>query len=159
DAEVGRVPTADVPLVGPALAAAAPHGAALEPRRLLDVRDLLQVARQVATHLRRLPERFPALGALADTLVDLRALRTTLAHTLDEPGQIREDASPALAAARAACRELRGQLERRLLAVVRDPAQSDVVTEEYVTVRNGRYVVPIRAAAVWSFGGVVQDRS
>jgi DNA mismatch repair protein MutS2 len=159
EAEAGRVPTADVPLLAPALAAAAPHGAALEPRRLVEIRDLLQVARHVAAHLRRDPIRFPALAALADTLVDLRELRTTLVRTVDETGQIREDASPALAAARAACRELRGQLERRLLELVRDPGQSDVVTEAYVTVRNGRYVVPIRTAAVWSFGGVVQDRS
>jgi DNA mismatch repair protein MutS2 len=159
DAEAGRVPTADVPLLAPALAAAAPHGAALEPRRLVEIRDVLQVARAVAAHLRREPARFPTLAALADGLPDLRELRATLARTLDETGQIREDASPALAAARAASREIRAQLERRLLGLVRDPGQRDAVAEEYVTVRNGRYVVPIRAAVAWSFGGVVQDRS
>ena len=159
DAEAGRVPTADVAPLGPALAAATPEGAALEARRLLDVRDLLAVSRRVAVHLRRVPDRVPALGALADTLPDLRDLRTTLARTLDESGQIREDASPTLAAARATCRELRAKLEQRLVGVVRDPAHADVVADQYVTVRNGRYVVPIRAAAAWSFGGVVQDRS
>src|SRR5947207_9748008 len=35
--EAGRLPTADVPLIAPALAAAAPEGAMLEPRRLADV--------------------------------------------------------------------------------------------------------------------------
>jgi DNA mismatch repair protein MutS2 len=159
EAEAGRVPTADVPPLGPALADATPQGAALETRRLLDVRDLLTVSRRVAAHLRGGADRSPLLGALADTLVDLRELRTALARTLDESGQIREDASPALAAARSTCRELRAQLEQRLLGVVRDPTHADLVTEQYVTVRNGRYVVPIRAAAAWSFGGVVQDRS
>jgi DNA mismatch repair protein MutS2 len=159
DAEAGRLPTADVPVLGPALADAAPHGAALESRRLVEIRDVLGVARRTAAHLRRDPERFPALAALADTLIDLRELRTTLARTLDDSGQIREDASPALAAARATCRELRAQLENRLLTVVRDPGHADVVSDQYVTVRNGRYVVPIRSHAAWSFGGVVQDRS
>jgi DNA mismatch repair protein MutS2 len=159
DAEAGRVPTADVAPLGAALAAAVPEGAALEARRLLDVRDLLGVSRRVAAHLRRAPDRFPALATLADTLVDLRELRTTLARTLDESGQIREDASPTLAAARAAVRELRAKLEQRLMGVVRDPTHADVLSDQYVTVRNGRYVVPIRAAAAWSFGGVVQDRS
>ncbi len=159
DADAGRVPTADVPLLGPALADAMPEGAALESRRLVEVRDVLVVSRQVATHLRRIPDRCPALVGLAETLVDLRDLRTTLARLLDDSGQIREDASPTLAAARATCRELRGRLENRLLGLVRDPAHADVVTDQYVTVRNGRYVVPIRAPAAWSFGGVVQDRS
>src|SRR6185503_10894455 len=159
DAEAGRVPTADVPPLGPALADATPEGAALESRRLVEVRDVLVVSRGVATYLRRIPDRCPALAELAETLVDLRDLRTTLARLLDDSGQIREDASPTLAAARATCRELRGQLENRLLGLVRDPAHADVVTDQYVTVRNGRYVVPIRAPVAWSFGGVVQDRS
>jgi len=158
-AEHGRIPTADVPLLGPALAAATPHGAALESRRLVEIRDLIGVSRRVAAALRRDPARHPTLAALADTLADLRDLRTTLARTIDEAGQIREDASPALAAMRANCRELRAQLENRLLGVVRDPSHGDVIADQYVTVRNGRYVVPIRAAAAWSFGGVVQDRS
>jgi DNA mismatch repair protein MutS2 len=159
DAEAGRVPTADVPLLGPTLADATPEGAALEARRLLDVRDVLAVSRRVATHLRRDAARWPALAALADGLLDLRDLRTTLARTIDDAGQVREDASPTLAAARAAVRELRGQLEQRLLHVVRDPAHADTVSDQYVTVRNGRYVVPIRTGAAWAFGGVVQDRS
>ena len=45
------------------------------------------------------------------------------------------------------------------MKVVRDPANSGVVGEQYVTVRNGRYVVPVRTAAAWTFEGVVQDRS
>ena len=157
DAEAGRLPTADVPVLGPALADAAPHGAALESRRGDPRRPRRRAPH--GGHLRRDPERFPALAALADTLIDLRELRTTLARTLDDSGQIREDASPALAAARATCRELRAQLENRLLTVVRDPGHADVVSDQYVTVRNGRYVVPIRSHAAWSFGGVVQDRS
>jgi len=159
DAAAGRVPTTDVPRLDAALAEATPEGAALEPRRLLEVRDLVGVARSVANHLRHAPDRWPALAALADDLPDLRELRTTLARVLDEGGQIREDASPALAAARATTRDLRGQLERRLMGLVRDPAQADVINDDYVTVRNGRYVVPIRAAAAWTFQGVVQDRS
>ena len=54
DAEAGALPAADVPLLAPLLAAAAPVGATLEPRRLSEVRDLLAVARRVRA--------FPALS-------------------------------------------------------------------------------------------------
>ncbi len=158
-AEAGALPSADVPRLGPALAQATPAGASLETRRLLDVRDLLLVARTVRVHLRRDPDRFPRLAATADGLPEAPEVESALTAMLDESGQVREDASPALAAARRATRELRTRLEAQLLTVVRDPANSGVIGEEYVTVRNGRYVVPIRTAAAWTFEGVVQDRS
>ena len=60
--EAGSLPTADVPRLAPALAQAAPAGAALETRRLLEVRDLLLVARSVRVHLRRDPDRFALLA-------------------------------------------------------------------------------------------------
>jgi DNA mismatch repair protein MutS2 len=159
DAEAGALPAADVPLLAPLLAAAAPVGATLEPRRLSEVRDLLAVARRVRAFLRRDPDRFPRLAAHADSLAELPELERALGRTLDERGQVRDDASPALAAARALTRELRAEMEARLERVVRDPTLDDVVAESYVTVRNGRFVVPIRVAAAGGFGGVVQDRS
>jgi DNA mismatch repair protein MutS2 len=158
-AEAGALPTADVPELGPALAQAAPAGAVLETRRLLEVRDLLVVARNVRIHLRREPDRFSRLAAVADGLPEAPDVESGLTTLLDESGQVREEASPALAAARRATRELRTRLEAQLEKVVRDPTNSGVVGDQYVTVRNGRYVVPIRTAAAWTFGGVVQDRS
>lgn len=157
--EEGAIPTADVPLLAPALAQAAPAGAALETRRLVEIRDVLIVARHVRTHLRTDLDRFPRLAALADALPEAPELEAELLRTLDESGEVREDASPALAQARRASRELRAKLEAQLERVVHDPANASVVGDDYVTVRNGRYVLPIRTAAAWSFEGVVQDRS
>jgi DNA mismatch repair protein MutS2 len=157
--ETGAIPTADVPLLGPALAQAAPACAALESRRLVELRDVLVVARSVRTHLRHDLDRFPRLAALADALPEAPELEAELLRTLDESGEVREDASPALAQARRASRELRAKLEAQLERVVHDPANASVIGDDYVTVRNGRYVLPIRTAAAWSFEGVVQDRS
>src|SRR5437867_6896065 len=50
-------------------------------------------------------------------------------------------------------------MEARLLRMVRDPDMDTIVAEQYVTVRNGRFVVPIRTAAAGGVAGVVQDRS
>jgi DNA mismatch repair protein MutS2 len=158
-AEAGPPPTADVALLAPALAAAAPDGAALEPRRLAELRDVLATARRVGAHLRRDPDRLPRIAALAAALADVPELSRPLADALDESGQVRDDASPALAAARAVVRELRTEMEARLLRMVRDPDLDAVIAEPYVTVRNGRFVVPIRTAAAAGVGGVVQDRS
>src|SRR5213592_5024156 len=84
EVEAGRPPTADVPLLAPALAAAAPEGATLEPRRLAEVAEVIGVARQVRAWLRRDAARFPALAALAEALPLAAEVEAALACTLDE---------------------------------------------------------------------------
>ncbi|HLK11670.1 MAG TPA: Smr/MutS family protein [Candidatus Binatia bacterium] len=158
-AEAGPPPTADVPPLAPALAAAAPEGAALELRRLGELRDVLGVARAVRAWLGRDAARFPRLAALAAAMPEAAEVEAALASTLDASGQVRDEASPGLAAARAAVRELRAQVEARLLRLVRDPEMGSAIAEHYVTLRNGRFVVPVRAGAAGAIAGVVQDRS
>ena len=158
-AETVPLPLGDVPNLDASLAAAAPVGTALDSEALSAVRDVLSTAQAVRAYLRRDPLRFPSLATLAESIVDLPELRAALRHTLDQRGQVREDASPALAAARGATREIRGEIERRLVTLVRDPDLSGTVGDRYVTLRNGRYVVPIKQSAAWTFPGVVQDRS
>jgi len=157
--EIGDPPTSDLPLLAPALSAAAPEGATLEPRRLAEVRDLLSAARHVRAYLRRDPARFPTLAAEAESLDDVPEVAHPLSDALDETGQVRDDASAELAAARAVARELRTEMEARLLRLVRDPDMAHVVSEQYVTVRNGRFVVPLRTSIAHTVAGVIQDRS
>ncbi len=157
--EAGRPPTSEVPLLGPILAAAAPEGAALEARQLADVRELLRAAAAVRAWLDREPLRFPRLAAEAGALPDVAEVAGALDWALDDRGQVQDEASPGLAAARALGRELRAQMEARLQRLLRDPSMIDVIGEDYVTIRNGRFVVPIRAPHVNTIPGVVQDRS
>ncbi len=155
----GPPPTGDVPILAAAVADAAPEGAALELRRLVEVRDLLAAARGVRAWLRRDPESRPTLAAIAAGMPRAEEIEAALANTLDPSGQVRDEASPGLAAARAAARDLRAQVEARLLRLVRDPEFANMVTEQYVTLRNGRFVIPVRASTPNAIPGVVQDRS
>jgi DNA mismatch repair protein MutS2 len=157
--EGGRPPTVDLPQLEPILLAAAPEGAVLEPRRLAEIRDLLAAASVVRSWLDRDSDRFPRLAALAAAMPDPAEVSGALAWALDDTGQVRDEASPALAAARKVMRELRTAMEARLERLLRDPQMSEVIAESYVTVRNGRFVVPVRAQAVNVVSGVVQDRS
>ena len=110
-------------------------------------------------HLRRAPDRWPLLAAVADGIEDVPEVARPLSDTLDETGQVRDDASPELRRARALTRELRTEMEARLMRLVRDPDMANTVAETYVTLRNGRFVVPLRTSAAHTVAGVVQDRS
>lgn len=155
----GAPPSADVVRLAPILMAAAPDGAALEARALAGVRDLLEVARNVRTWALSEGDGTPGLSAFAEELGGARGVAGSLNRALDARGLVRDDASPALERARAQLRDLRGQVEAKLLRLVRDPNLRHVVGDDYVTLRNGRFVVPVKASQPNAIPGVVQDRS
>ncbi len=95
------------------------------------------------------------LGALPS----VEPLRDRLRHTLEPDGSLRDEASPALRRIRARLRELRRDLVKRLEGFFQQPGADALFQERYVTVRHGRYVLPVLAGAKGRFRGIVHDRS
>jgi DNA mismatch repair protein MutS2 len=93
-----------------------------------------------------------------DVLHPLPELDRLLSSTLDDEGEVRDDASPTLRSLRRELRELRADIERRLGRLAQQ-SSSAALADTYVTVRNGRYVVPVRAQSASRLAGIVQDRS
>lgn len=154
----------DPPLPGfadvrPQLRSAAHEGFVLDGRTLVAVRDTLAAIRAVGSFLRRHGEAAPALADLADRLVAFPGLEAELGRALDDEGHVLDAASPALARVRASIRRLRDGLQRKLEELLARRGLADVVADDYVTLRNNRFVVPVRTAAAAQLPGVVQDRS
>jgi DNA mismatch repair protein MutS2 len=147
-----------VPDVAPALGLLAVAGSALEGPALAELGRALAAARVVAADLARLAADAPRTAALR---VDPppRELERRLAESLDPDGEVLDGASRALARARRAVRDARQHLVRRLegLLGALDPAER--APDAAVTVRGGRYVIPVRATARARVGGIVHDES
>jgi DNA mismatch repair protein MutS2 len=152
------LPAADLADPGEELGRAR-RGGVLAPRALLDLRGVLlglgETQRLLAAHR----EAAPRLADLASTLADHRALAEAIGHALDPAGEVRSEASPALAAARRESRRLAAELEARLAQWLRDPVLRARLSDTYVTVRNDRYVLPVRADAQAGVPGIVHDAS
>jgi len=148
-------PLGAFPDIRPSLAVSATRGARLGGRELVDVATALSTIRRMRGFIRARAAEHPLLLHFLDVLHPLPELDRLLAATLDEEGEVRDDASPTLRALRRELRELRSEIERRLSRLVRQSAGAD----DYVTVRNGRFVIPVRAQAAKELGGIVQDRS
>jgi len=100
----------------------------------------------------------PLLRAIAERLTaGGRDLERRIRRTIDERGEVRDDASPELAKWIAKRRTLDGRLEAKLRALIeRNP---ELISEPVVTRRRGRLVVPIRSGALGAMDFVVHDRS
>ncbi len=147
-----------VPDVAPALELLAVPGSALEGPALAELGGALAAARTVAAELGRLADRAPRTAALRAP-VPPKELETRLAQSLDPDGQVRDGASRALARARQDVRDARQRLVARLEAILGALDQSERAPDASVTVREGRYVIPVRSTARSRIGGIVHDES
>ncbi len=147
-----------VPDIGAALELLSVPGSALEGAALAQLGRALAAARVVAGDLARLRADAPRTAALR---VDPppKELEQRLTVSLDPDGQVQDGASRALARARRAVREARARLVHRLDAMLAALDPTDRAPDAAVTLREGRYVIPVRSTARARIGGIVHDES
>jgi DNA mismatch repair protein MutS2 len=155
----GSLPLGEFPDVRGAIRTAAHEGFVLDGKALVEIRSVLDAAALIRGFLNQHVAPFPELAGLPQRIVPLRELHTTLQRALDDGGDVSDDASDELAGIRRELRHLRGRLQRKLEDLLTRPGMADMISDQYVTVRNNRFVVPIKTVAAAQFEGVVQDRS
>ena len=82
-----------------------------------------------------------------------------MSRCLDENGTLKDTASPPLRSLRRQVHSLGEDIEQRLHRTLRSSEAKDVVTDQFVTIRNNRFVIPVRPTFQVRLAGVVQDRS
>ena len=147
-----------IPDVGRGLARLRIEGSVLDGPELAAIHRVLAAARQVHADLVRVKETAPLAAALAHPLPDKRIERR-LEQSLDPEGTVLDTASPALAAARREVHAARARLIKRLETLLRGLDPSAAPTDASVTVRGGRYVIPVRRDSRSRPDGIVHDES
>lgn len=139
--------------------ARARKGGSLAPREISDVGAALLGLREVARFLAARSERAPLLAEHATHLTPRPELESEFARCLGPAGEVLDSASPALAAARRSVRELGAEITARLERIMRDSNVAAALSDHYFTVRNDRYVLPVRSEARGQVRGIVHDAS
>jgi DNA mismatch repair protein MutS2 len=134
---------------------------------ILDAGDLLAIA-NLAAAARRLREailardgdEFPLLKARVEWLVPHPAIEKAIYDAIDEAsGEVKDDASLRLLKARRNMRQAQGDIQERLRRMLADPNVQPALQDAFVTVRDGRYCLPVRADRRSHVPGIVHDRS
>jgi len=133
-------------------------GAVLEPGELLQSATLMEIAASVRQVFRGEDEgKHRRLADLAAALADFRPLLMALRRAVLPNGEISDDASPKLKRIRATIGESRQKIRHSLESILR--ARGEPAGEDYVTLRNERFVIPVRASERRSVPGVVHAAS
>jgi DNA mismatch repair protein MutS2 len=134
-------------------------GSVWEPRTLMDGARLIRSSAAARSVLSRHVEALPQLRPLLERLVRLDDRADAIDRAIDDAGDVRDHASPALARIRRELRSLRSTIVERLERYIASLPESIRVPDASVTVREGRYVVPVRREGRGQVGGIVHDES
>src|SRR5438128_1078728 len=139
------------------LAHQASLGHALEPAELLDVQATLAHAHTVRETIDRLRVYLPFLAEVSDRIADFREITSEIGRCINQRAEVVDSASPVLAQLRRESRVAHDRLTARLNQLL--TSSRTAIQEPIVTLRDGRYVIPVKAEQRAQVPGIVHDVS
>ncbi len=133
------------------------RGGRLTAEELLDIGETLVATERFAARLKGWSGSH--LAGVRDELEPAPELAARIGRSIGEGGEILESASAELASIRKRLRTAQDRVRERLNAMLRSTQLAGVIGEAIVTLRSGRYVIPIRAEAKGRVKGIVHDES
>ncbi|MBC2215108.1 endonuclease MutS2 [Listeria welshimeri] len=137
-------------------------GGDLNGLEIYQIGSNLRVSRQMKNFMTDLLEmgvELPLLGALSDELLVLKEVEEDIAISVDESGKILDTASEALSTIRRTLRRTEDRVREKLESYLRDRNASKMLSDAVITIRNDRYVIPVKQEYKGHYGGIVHDQS
>ncbi len=131
----------------------------LSPKALLDVADLLRASRGVRSALITEREDTPLLTELGARLTTNRNLEEEIFNAILSEDEIADRASPELYDIRRHIRQIGDRMREKLNGMAKNATMAKYLQDTIVTMRNGRYVVPVKAECRQFVPGLVHDQS
>ncbi|MBN2428697.1 MAG: endonuclease MutS2 [Deltaproteobacteria bacterium] len=133
------------------------QGPALGPEIFLDILASVESAHKCRHYFEE--RSLASLGVLASRISRLPEIRDAIRNSIGLRGEILDSASFDLADVRDEIRQVGAKIRTRLENMLNSEGLSKAFQERYVTQRNGRYVLPVRADFKGLIKGFVQDES
>ena len=137
----------------------AEKGAVLSARMILNVASCLRASRNARNALVTERENTPLITGIASNLQPLRQLERDIEDAILSEEEIADTASPALGDIRRHIRQSNEKIREKLNSMAHSSQYSKYLMENIVTVRDGRYVLPVKAECRGNVPGLVHDQS
>ena len=134
-------------------------GGVLTPRELLDVAEVLRVIRSVQDWRFNNPGADSVLDVYFSSLLPNRTLEERISTSIVSEEEIADLASPALADIRRKIRARQQGIRERLESMIRSSHYQKFLQESIITMRNGRFVIPVKNEHRSEVAGLVHDTS
>jgi DNA mismatch repair protein MutS2 len=137
----------------------ASRGGVLPAEDLLDIRATLVSARDMMRFFEKLEQDLAYLKSIAARMAPPTGVIEAIGRVFNDDGEIRDNASPQLAALRASVKNSHKKVLNKLQQMISTQSTARMLQEPIITMRGGRYVIPIRSEFKGRMKCVVQDQS
>ncbi|MDX2077534.1 MAG: endonuclease MutS2 [bacterium] len=141
------------------IAIAAQRGVVIDPPILQDIRNTLRRGMTIKRTLGRMKSTYPLLASIAEVIEECVDVQDAIGNVLDDNSEVKDSASPKLAIIRRDLKIAFERLQTKLQRILSTPTKAQYLQETIITMRGGRYVVPIKADHKGKIPGVVHDSS
>ena len=131
----------------------------LTSKELLEMQSVLEVARRIKRFFKRLKGDFPLLKKMTEKIIILDDLEKRIKTAIGSQGEILDTASPELGEIRRKLKQVREKIRQSLDRLLFQEEMQPVFQERFITLRNDRYVLPVKAECKNYLPGIVHDQS
>jgi DNA mismatch repair protein MutS2 len=137
-------------------------GGVLSPQELLDISSTMYASRQMKRFIEDMVEdgqALPILESLVGRMLSLYDLEKKINNCIGDGGEVLDSASEKLRSIRHQIRSAESRIREKLENLTRSSNATKMLSDAIVTIRNDRYVIPVKQEYRHVYGGIVHDQS
>ncbi|GIK60947.1 MAG: endonuclease MutS2 [Ignavibacteriota bacterium] len=135
------------------------EGVVLSAKKILEILKLLKNSRSLYQFLKNNSSIAPLLSEQLSSLFNDKLLENHIEKVIDENGDIKEKASQKLSEIRKQIREKQNSLVKSISSIMKTLETDGIVREDYLTLRDGRMVIPVKAEHKRQIRGFIHSES
>lgn len=135
------------------------ENAVLNTSEIMAIMDVCRVSRLTYNFFKNKEENYPILSNKSNELFENKLLEKHITETIDDTGNVRDTASRELYRIRQSINEKSAHLRSRLKKILKKVSEDEYAREEFITIRDGRFVIPIKAESKRQIPGIIHGIS
>lgn len=131
----------------------------LNTDEILDIYELISSFRRIKNYLRNINQVYPNLISLSEKIYHSKNLEKNISDIVDQNGEIKDNASPELKKIRIEINDKSNRLRDKIQKILRKSLEEEVAQDDYVTIREDRFVIPLKASSKRAYSGIIHGVS
>lgn len=137
-------------------------GGDLSSNELLDIASTIYGGRQIKNFIEGMVEdgiELPILISFIEQIIPLTELERKIKNCIDDHGHVMDGASDKLRSIRHTLRSAESRIREKLDSLTRSSSAQKMLSDAIITIRNDRFVIPVKQEYRSAYGGIVHDQS
>ncbi|MFZ5754288.1 MAG: endonuclease MutS2 [Bacillota bacterium] len=134
-------------------------GGVLEPEEFLAIGDTIQAAKRIKSFFTGDGKKYAHIAAYGQNLTTFPKIEEQIKKVITPEGEVNDNASEELARVRRQLRSLQGRVREKLDGLVRSSEMQKYLQDPIITIRNDRYVIPVKQEYRQQVPGLIHDQS